>query len=822
LLAFLGGCRSPAHRDPRAVFQDVRGDFLYGNLDVARQKARKAQKDFSGSGDWPATFRLLEAEILTYQGRRPDVVVLLDCDASSYPALGDAAIKRYLLCGLAHDGLGQTAQSDRELREAHLLSDSSQSALNGEILQAEARIQLSRGHVTEAASLYRKSLEAAHDHRDSFLEASDLLNLGYVALDMEHYDEAVALLNRAADFAEPIHARQVSEAALGNLGVAYFHLGDYEKALSNFQQAEQKAKEIGTTSAQVDWLWDAGTSHYRLGNLEEAKRCFEQSLKLALAIDNREEIAGVNTELGFLLYQEGQFDSAREHGDAAIRAARQSDDKAAELEPRFLEARLAALQTKEPDAEHILMQIDKDSVDTPSLQWEVENSIGDFYMARHQLRQAELWYRKSIDLFETQRDAVRDEELKLPFFANGDALYRDYADLLIASNKPDAALQFLDLGRARTLEEGLKPTKKDSEKNDKGTSRKQAMNPQAVARRLNAVILFYSLGPERSRLWAVNSSTTRLFTLPKQAEIDVRVQRYLRAILKSTDPAREVNEDARYLYDTLVAPAASMLPQGSRVFVIPDSSLNALNFETLLAPGADGPRYWIENVTVTNANSIRLLSHLDGSRDGTSTKNLLLIGDPIPSPGFEKLPNAPVEINEIAKHFPQDRRTVLTQAKAVPGVYAASKPDQFSYIHFVAHGTASRLSPLDSAVVLSAVPQHPDSLKLYARDIVRHPLHARLVTISACSGSGSRIYAGEGLVGLSWAFLHAGSHNVIAALWEANDASTPLLMDKLYADLDAGAGPEIALRTAKLSLIHSHNVYRKPLYWGAFQLYAGS
>jgi CHAT domain-containing protein len=63
---------------------------------------------------------------------------------------------------------------------------------------------------------------------------------------------------------------------------------------------------------------------------------------------------------------------------------------------------------------------------------------------------------------------------------------------------------------------------------------------------------------------------------------------------------------------------------------------------------------------------------------------------------------------------------------------------------------------------------------------------------------------------------------VIGALWQADDAATPLLMDRLYEELQAGATPDAALRTAKLSLIHSSSVYRKPFYWGAFQLYAGS
>ena len=827
-MTFVNGCRSPARHsqasgDPTATYQDIHNDFLHGNLDVAVQKAEKARTDFSDrSPDWAMKFRLQQAEILAYQGRRRDVVALLNCDDKSHPTSLEIAIKSKLLCGLAHEGLGQGSLADQELHQARFLSDSNHQIMDGEVLQAEAKVELSRDHFTEAAALYRKSLQFAHDHGDPFLEASDLLNLGYVALQMEHYDEAVALLNRAADFARSIQARQVTEAAMGNLGGAYFDLGDYEKALSSFQLAEEQAKEIGTTSAQVDWLWDAGTSYYQLGDFLEAKKCYEQALKAAQDIDNREEIAGINTELAFLLFEQGQFDAAKTHSDAALRAARESGDKSAELEPRFLQALLLARQPNAQQAESLLMQIHSDATDTPSLQWRVENAIADYYEKQGKAKQAEQWYLKSIRTFETQRASVKDEELKLPFFANGDSLYRDYADFLVATQKPGQALQLLDLGRARTLAEGL-GTATASAKASSATADPPAVDPQAVARRLHAVILFYSLGPEKSSLWAVTANSTRPFSLPKESEINSRVEHYQKAILRSSDPLREGNDDARSLYELLVAPAAKLIPKNSRVFIIPDGSLNGLNFETLLAPDGNGLHYWIENVTVTNANSILLLSRLDGSSQKSGLKNLLLIGNPIPpSAEYENLPNAPVEIGDIARHFPQDRREVFTQTQAVPAVYAASKPDRFAYIHFVAHGTASRLSPLDSAVVLSAEPKHPDNFKLYARDIVRHRLNADLVTISTCYGSGQRAYAGEGLVGLSWAFLRAGSHNVIGALWQANDASTPLLMDKLYSGLNAGDRPEVALRDAKLSLIHSESVYRKPLYWAAFQLYAGS
>jgi CHAT domain-containing protein len=78
------------------------------------------------------------------------------------------------------------------------------------------------------------------------------------------------------------------------------------------------------------------------------------------------------------------------------------------------------------------------------------------------------------------------------------------------------------------------------------------------------------------------------------------------------------------------------------------------------------------------------------------------------------------------------------------------------------------------------------------------------------------------LVGLSWAFLRAGAHNVIGALWEVSDASTPQLMDELYGGLKKGMHPDSALRNAKLSMLHSSNAFRRPFYWAPFQLYTGS
>jgi CHAT domain-containing protein len=178
-------------------------------------------------------------------------------------------------------------------------------------------------------------------------------------------------------------------------------------------------------------------------------------------------------------------------------------------------------------------------------------------------------------------------------------------------------------------------------------------------------------------------------------------------------------------------------------------------------------------------------------------------------------------MQKIQQYFPDAGRKVLEGKSATPTAYLNSSPEKFAYLHFVTHGTASHTRPLESAVILS---KEGDSYKLYARDIVQHHLSANLVTISACNGAGTRAYSGEGLVGLSWAFLRAGAHNVIAGLWEVSDVSTPQLMGSLYKELSQGKDPAEALRAAKLSMLHSNSntVFKKPFYWAPFQLYAGS
>ncbi|HEY1742826.1 MAG TPA: CHAT domain-containing tetratricopeptide repeat protein [Granulicella sp.] len=761
---------------------------------------------------------MLEAEILSHQGRSKDVVDTLEDGNRLFSPVGDLDIKQEILLSLAHARLGQSKLSSEELQKAQRLADATQSPLESEVDRAEGLLADRDGQHSRAESSFRESLDVARRQKSFFVEASDLLNLGTMALHTEHLDEALDRFRASSEVASAIHANLILEEALGNAGWAYYSLGDYEKSLVSFRQAEIQAKNLGATDNEILWLQSAGLSLYRLGDLKQAQSSYEEALRAADASRDIARRTVTDTSLGQLLLQLGQLDAAKARVDEALKTAQQIGDKASELDALFLQGQIAERASNGTDAERIFSQVYRDAAGTPSLKWATENAFADLYASRHDVQQAGLWYRKAIKTFETQRSSVQDEELRLPFFANGDELYRDYADFLIASHHSDEALQFLDGARARTLMEGLGESVQETHV--------QPDKPSHTARRLNSVILFYSLGPQRSYLWAINRSGTHLFVLSPEAEITARVKSYQADVLKSHDPLRENNSEAQWLYKTLVAPAQALIPKESHVFIVPSGSLNDFNMEMLLKPGQpgsqEGTHYWIEDVSLSTASSIQLLSRLAPGKE-IAAKNLLLIGDPTSTGnGYPPLPNAASEVQSVQKYFTPADRTVLTQTAAVPVAYATSNPEQYSYIHFVAHGIASSLRPLDSAIVLSPPHADPDNFKLYARDIIHRPLHARLVTISACYGSGLRNYDGEGLVGLSWAFLRAGAHQVIGAVWEVNDSSTPQLMEQMYHGLAEGEQPDQALRAAKLSMLHSQGVFRKPLYWGAFQLYTGS
>jgi CHAT domain-containing protein len=827
VLALICLSTSACSRNPQAALDHAEQTFRNGDLLRALEEAGKGYNDFHTSGhDWAWRFRILQANILFWQGMNESVSSLLASEPAP-PQSGELAVQRLRLQGLANAALHKFSEADIKLEDAERLCAVSQFDACADVVRARGRLEMERGHFAQAQGYYERSLMAARERNNLFLEAVALLNLSWCSEEQSRLDDA---LDRAAeayrisiaqDFAD------IAQNALGNEGWAYYKLGDTEKARRMFLEAVSQARQLGDSVDQVKWLTNAGYISMDESDLKTAERSFLDSLNLANRIKSREDIINSLIVLAFVSEQTGKLNDAKRYADEALSMAQEDKNGRDQVYPRLVQGRIAARLHDNPTAENTFREVAL-SPDCPVfLKWEAERSLARLYEDESQFDAASREYRIALTTFETARSELKHEDSRLPFLRNAARIYDDYIHFLVTQGKSAEALQVADYSRGRTLAEGLGLLPKGT------SSQSYRLDAQAVARRAGGTIFFYWLGEKQSYLWAVTSQKTRLFTLSPGSEIDAAVQRYRKALAGPQDVLESADQDGRWLYRTLIAPAQTLLNKDAKVVVIPDGSLNNLNFETLLASGpivskAKLPRpqlpepklhYWIEDVTIANASSLRVLG---GARTANlkRDRSLLLVGNSVaPNDKYPELAKAAAQMESVARHFPAAEQKILTREQATPSAYLTSNPERFSYIHFVAHGTASRLSPLDSAIVLSKASAEDDSFKLYARDIIRHPLRADLVTISACYSAGERSYSGEGLVGLSWAFLRTGARNVIAALWDASDASTEQLMDRFYDELEKGATPDAALHAAKLSLLRRSG-FHNPFYWAPFQLYA--
>ena len=90
--------------------------------------------------------------------------------------------------------------------------------------------------------------------------------------------------------------------------------------------------------------------------------------------------------------------------------------------------------------------------------------------------------------------------------------------------------------------------------------------------------------------------------------------------------------------------------------------------------------------------------------------------------------------------------------------------------------------------------------KLKVREIFGMDLKANLVVLSGCDTALGKLSTGDELVGLTRAFIYAGTPSVVASLWSVDDSSTAQLMASFYRNLKTMSKVE-ALRQAQLELI---------------------
>jgi CHAT domain-containing protein/tetratricopeptide (TPR) repeat protein len=793
-------------QSPERIYQNAIQAWRNGNSAdaLALTRALKSRCPTNSECRWKA--RLLEAEILVYENQlTPAASLLAENIPDNAPEL---QARRTMLEGAMHVVGGNLNAAENSLRVAQQLASSAGAwdvLLDAETWNGRLLYLLKRPDAAE--SVFRHAADEATGRQDAYHEAIALNGLNMIRLLDNRFDEAIPGFTRIVQAAERGRLQRILSIASTNLGICYSNLGNFDEARSCLRRGIALLGESGLSSYRMNLLGEIGNTYLRAGEANQAIPFYQKAVALAR---NNQDVALWNRNLASAYVATADWDAAEQSNRMASSLGKNAASTAKILSTS---AAIAAGRMRYAEACQLYNEAIKIGGENPAVLWESHAGLAETYTTMGDHTAANREFAKALEVIDKSAASVSTADNKLTFFAALDGFYQNYVRALVRRHDNQKALAVADSSRARILAERLSLGRMPVGFGSR--------DYRSIARQTGGVLLFYFLSPGESYLWVITPAKTYPpVVLPSAGQIQRWVDDYRRFVEQRVgDPLVSESQAGRQLYEKLVAPVASLIPRDSRVVLIADGALHWLNFETLPvysnSPDVP-PHYWIEDVRLVVAPSLAVLTASEQSIP-LAPNSLLLIGDPVsPSPEFPPLSYAAQEIARVRQHFPGSSQDTFVGPQARPATYQQSQPGRFDLLHFSAHGVANQQSPLDSAIILS---KDGDNFKLYARNIIPIHLRADLVTISACRSAGARSYSGEGLVGFVWAFLQAGARSVIAGLWDVTDSSTPGMMDVLYSLIKDGHRPADALRQAKLELIHSPGNFRKPYYWGPFQLY---
>lgn len=630
--------------------------------------------------------------------------------------------------------------------------------------------------------------------------------------------------------------RQGTSATLDNLGILRKKAGDLTGALTYLleanaiQRADKDDTGAGTTLKQI-------ADVYRLqGNLTRARETYAEALAIDLRAGQRGQAGYSRLGLGEALLALGEKEGALAQADSALALAREVQYSELEIQATYRRSvALRALGRPEEAlsslaaATELIDRLRAGLTTDPSKISFLEERQAPFHeyvdllielgQPRTALEVAErARARAFVDLLAGRAALPEDERAALVPVEAAEAALRE------AISTPDSLGavgpgSLLALRVAHDLEEAVATLAGTDEELASLISAQSVSGEEieALARSERATIVEYLVAEENLYIWVVNpNGRVRAHVEPiGRSELRAAVERvrttWQDGLAAGLGPQTTAGDDLADLHRRLIAPIAGWLPDDpdAVVYVVPHDVLFLLPFAALrdLEGG-----YLIERHTLAHAPSISVLAWLD--KDGASeARGWLGVGNPVPpaDSGLDRLPWAEREVRGVAERFPAELRHVLIGEEATETAMRELAPGR-AIVHFAGHGVISDQEPLASALVLS-----PDARQdgfLRSSEIFELDLAADLVVLSGCSTALGRL-TGDGILGLSRAFLYAGTPTVIVSQWDVSDRATAELMDRFYMEYANGLEPAHALRTAQRALLDR---YPHPFLWAAFEL----
>jgi CHAT domain-containing protein len=374
---------------------------------------------------------------------------------------------------------------------------------------------------------------------------------------------------------------------------------------------------------------------------------------------------------------------------------------------------------------------------------------------------------------------------------------------------------------------------------DQVTDELMAKHPELHVRRADfepALSLPDSLASTAVVEYAVTAKATYLFTVVRKGrETAIAVHRTSITRGELTKLVGRLNRqiaqrDIRYrtaasrLYELLIAPAEGEILSRKMLCIVPDGPLWRLPFQVLTdGNGVD----LITKRPIFHAPALSLLTASVPKPSTTNTHMLVAFGNPVAGSsavtqmrglfrgtGFGALPDAETEVRRIASIYGAARSEVFVGRDARESTFKREARTA-RIVHVATHGVIDDQAPLYSALLFAPDGAGGDDGLLEAREVLDLHLDADLVVLSACNTARGNAGSGEGVIGLSWAFLVAGCRTLVVAQSPAESKSTAWLMVEFHQNLASGLSPAEALQHAQLTVRRDPRLSH-PFYWAPF------
>lgn len=270
------------------------------------------------------------------------------------------------------------------------------------------------------------------------------------------------------------------------------------------------------------------------------------------------------------------------------------------------------------------------------------------------------------------------------------------------------------------------------------------------------------------------------------------------------------SSQAQLLYQLLLKPFEKILNHTTRITISRDGLLNYIPFE-LLETGQKSDDYLLKHYAISYQYSVA--SYLMGFQKSPQTpeKSLLNVSPftqtTITQQGDTLQALASSALLQYAKHDD------LLGKKATKSAFLAHYR-QYALIHLQCHSVADTNNFGNSYLYF-----HPSETeyRLGFHEIGSMPFnHCQLMMIPTCNSANGKVQRFEGVLSLGYAFYKAGCQSVLAAQWQAQDASSDFITSRFFQYLQKGQPKDVALQQAKLDFLSDSNLGNRlnhPFFW---------